>query len=104
MLKHPYISIFCRLTIICHCVTGARHAMYFADRAIIVTNSELSSCRDSDKMIGFISSKSKRAEDGKQPVSQALLVTRFGEQYSQLRAWKFPLVTVGFWRSEEHTS
>ena len=31
---------------------GARHAMYFADDAIITTNPELSACRDSDKMIG----------------------------------------------------
>jgi septum site-determining protein MinD len=56
--------------------SGARHAMYFADDAIIVTNPELSSCRDSDKMIGFISSRSKRAELGKEPVRQSLLVTR----------------------------
>lgn len=32
--------------------SGARHAMYFADDAIITTNPELSACRDSDKMIG----------------------------------------------------
>jgi septum site-determining protein MinD len=65
--------------------TGARHAMYFADKAVIVTNPELSSCRDSDKMIGFIASKSKRAEEGKQPVQQVLLVTRFGEEEEQQR-------------------
>ena len=35
-----------------------------ADEAIITTNPELSSCRDSDKMIGFIASKSRRAELG----------------------------------------
>ena len=57
--------------------SGARHAMYFADQAIIVTNPELSSCRDSDKMIGFISSCSKRAKDGDTPVSQHLLITRY---------------------------
>jgi len=57
--------------------------MYFADKAVIVTNPELSSCRDSDKMIGFIASKSKRAEEGKQPVQQVLLVTRFGEWHGQ---------------------
>lgn len=56
--------------------SGAQHAMYFADDAIIVTNPELSSCRDSDKMIGFISSRSKRAELGRDPVRQSLLVTR----------------------------
>lgn len=57
--------------------SGARHAMYFADEAIICTNPELSSCRDSDKMIGFIASKSYRAEKGQTPVNQRLLVTRY---------------------------
>lgn len=59
--------------------SGARHAMYFADDAIIVTNPELSSCRDADKMIGFISSRSRRAEIGESvaPVSQTLLITRY---------------------------
>lgn len=60
--------------------SGAKHAMYFADDAIIVTNPELSSCRDADKMIGFISSRSKRAEVGESeaaPVSQTLLITRY---------------------------
>lgn len=64
--------------------SGARHAMYFADDAIIVTNPELSSCRDADKMVGFISSRSRRAELGGGggehsclPVSQSLLVTRY---------------------------
>lgn len=57
--------------------SGARHAMYFADEAIITTNPELSSCRDSDKMIGFIASKSRRAEEGEDPVVQRLLVTRY---------------------------
>lgn len=59
--------------------SGARHAMYFADDAVIVTNPELSSCRDADKMIGFISSRSRRAEIGDEvaPVSQTLLITRY---------------------------
>jgi septum site-determining protein MinD len=57
--------------------SGARHAMYFADEAVICTNPELSSCRDSDKMIGFIASKSRRAEQGLDPVVQRLLVTRY---------------------------
>ncbi len=57
--------------------SGAKHAMYFADEAIICTNPELSSCRDSDKMIGFIASRSRRAELGKEPVVQRLLVTRY---------------------------
>ncbi len=58
--------------------SGARHAMYFADDAIIVTNPELSSCRDADKMVGFISSRSRRSEIGDVlPVSQTLLITRY---------------------------
>lgn len=59
--------------------SGARHAMYFADDAIIVTNPELSSCRDADKMIGFVSSRSRRAEigDDAKDVSQTLLITRY---------------------------
>lgn len=57
--------------------SGARHAMYFADEAIICTNPELSSCRDSDKMIGFIASNSLRAKTGQDPVKQTLLVTRY---------------------------
>jgi len=56
---------------------GARHAMYFADDAIITTNPELSACRDSDKMIGFIASKSKRAEEGLESVHQMLCVNRY---------------------------
>jgi len=60
--------------------SGARHAMYFCDDAIVVTNPELSSCRDADKMIGFVSSRSRRAEIGEEgcaPVSQTLLITRY---------------------------
>lgn len=53
--------------------------MYLADEAVIVTNPEVSSCRDSDKMVGFISSKSRRAETDQAPVRQTLLVTRYGE-------------------------
>ncbi|KAF0693305.1 Aste57867_15709 [Aphanomyces stellatus] len=57
--------------------SGAHHAMFFADEAIIVTNPELSSCRDSDKMIGFIASKSLRAQEGRPSVKQHLLINRF---------------------------
>lgn len=57
--------------------SGARHAMFFADDAVLVTNPEISSCRDSDKMIGFIASKSLRAQEGREPVRQRLLVNRY---------------------------
>ncbi|KAJ0402961.1 hypothetical protein P43SY_009218 [Pythium insidiosum] len=56
---------------------GARHAMFFADDAILVTNPEISSCRDSDKMIGFIASKSLRAQEGREAVRQRLLINRY---------------------------
>lgn len=59
---------------------GAQLAMYFADIAIVVTNPEVSSVRDSDRMLGLLSSKSKRAEDGKEPISEHLLLTRYSPQ------------------------
>ncbi|KAF0852230.1 mitochondrial septum site-determining protein MinD [Andalucia godoyi] len=56
---------------------GAFMAMYFADEAIICTNPELSSVRDSDKMLGLIASQSLRAERNVAPMRQMLLVTRY---------------------------
>lgn len=56
---------------------GALMAMYFADEAIIVTNPEVSSVRDSDRILGVLASKSKRAEDGKEPIKEHLLLTRY---------------------------
>ncbi len=49
---------------------GAHLAMYLADAAIVVTNPEVSSVRDSDRMLGLLSSKSKRAEEGRDPVTE----------------------------------
>lgn len=48
--------------------TGAHLAMYFADQAIVVTNPEVSSVRDSDRVLGLLSSKTKRAEQGDTPL------------------------------------
>lgn len=56
---------------------GAHMAMYHADSAIIVTNPEVSSVRDSDRILGLLSSKTKRAEEGLQPPSEHLLITRY---------------------------
>ena len=39
---------------------GAILAMYHADEAIIVTNPEISSVRDSDRIIGILDSKTKK--------------------------------------------
>ena len=57
--------------------TGALMAMHFADHAIIVTNPEVSSVRDSDRILGILSSKSKRAIDGREPIKEHLLLTRY---------------------------
>ncbi|MEM7378134.1 MAG: septum site-determining protein MinD [Pseudomonadota bacterium] len=56
---------------------GARMALYFADEAIVVTNPEVSSVRDSDRILGILQSKSRRAELGQPPVQERLLVTRY---------------------------
>lgn len=57
--------------------SGALMAMYFADHAIIVTNPEVSSVRDSDRILGILASKSKRAIEGRSPVQEHLLLTRY---------------------------
>lgn len=56
---------------------GAHLAMYFADEAIVVTNPEVSSVRDSDRMLGILASKSRRAESGEEPIKEHLLITRY---------------------------
>ncbi|MBC9180203.1 septum site-determining protein MinD [Pseudoroseomonas ludipueritiae] len=56
---------------------GALLALYFADQAVIVTNPEVSSVRDSDRILGVLQSKSKRAEEKRDPVKEHLLVTRY---------------------------
>lgn len=56
---------------------GATLAMYFADDAFVVTNPEVSSVRDSDRMLGILASKSRRAEKGEEPIKEYLLLTRY---------------------------
>ncbi|MBU2895628.1 septum site-determining protein MinD [Vibrio hepatarius] len=56
---------------------GAKHALYWADEAIVVTNPEVSSVRDSDRMLGMLGSNTHRAENGLDPVKQNLLITRY---------------------------
>ena len=56
---------------------GAHLAMYFADEAIVVTNPEVSSVRDSDRMLGLLASKSRRAERNEDPIREHLLITRY---------------------------
>jgi septum site-determining protein MinD len=56
---------------------GALMALYYADEAIIVTNPEVSSVRDSDRILGVLQSRSRRAEEGLDPVKEHLLLTRY---------------------------
>ena len=56
---------------------GALMAMYFADEAVVVTNPEVSSVRDSDRILGLLSSKTRRAEAGEAAIKSHLLVTRY---------------------------
>jgi len=55
---------------------GAFLAMYFADQAIVVVNPEVSSVRDSDRILGLLASKTRRAENGER-VKEHLLLTRY---------------------------
>ena len=57
--------------------TGALMAMHFADEALVVTNPEVSSVRDSDRILGMLASRTRRAIEGGEPVKEHLLVTRY---------------------------
>ncbi|NII11670.1 septum site-determining protein MinD [Oleiagrimonas sp. C23AA] len=56
---------------------GAHLAMYFADHAMVVVNPEVSSVRDSDRILGLLASKTRHAEGGQATVKQHLLLTRY---------------------------
>jgi septum site-determining protein MinD len=56
---------------------GAVLALTFADEAVVVTNPEVSSVRDSDRILGIIQAKSRRAQNGGEPVREHLLITRY---------------------------
>ena len=58
---------------------GALMALYFADEAIITTNPEVSSVRDSDRILGILQSKSRKAEQGG-TVKEHLLITRYSPE------------------------
>jgi septum site-determining protein MinD len=70
---------------------GAHLAMYFADRAVVVVNPEVSSVRDSDRILGLLSSKTQRAEQGNGQVKEHLLLTR----YSPKRVATGEMMSVG---------
>lgn len=67
--------------VICDSPAGIEHgavmALTFADEALIVTNPEVSSIRDSDRILGILQSKSRRARDGQEPVKEHLIITRY---------------------------
>jgi septum site-determining protein MinD len=80
--------------IVCDSPAGIEHgavtALYFADAAIIVTNPEVSSVRDSDRIIGILASRSRRAERNEAPVELNLLLTR----YDSTRVARGEMMTV----------
>ncbi len=55
---------------------GAVMAMRHADIAVVVTNPEVSSVRDSDRIIGLLDSKTEQAENGGR-IEKHLLLTRY---------------------------
>lgn len=67
--------------VICDSPAGIEHgavmALTFADEALIVTNPEVSSIRDSDRILGILQSKSRRARESREPVKEHLIVTRY---------------------------
>ncbi|WP_286869243.1 septum site-determining protein MinD [Herbaspirillum sp. UBA812] len=67
--------------IICDSPAGIPHgavmALTFADEAVVVSNPEVSSVRDSDRILGIIQAKSRRASSGGEPVKEHLLITRY---------------------------
>ena len=69
---------------------GAFLAMYFADQAVVVVNPEVSSVRDSDRILGLLSSKTRRAENGER-VKEHLLLTR----YSPKRVETGEMLSIG---------
>ncbi|TYT25484.1 MULTISPECIES: septum site-determining protein MinD [Luteimonas] len=69
---------------------GAFLAMYFADRAVVVVNPEVSSVRDSDRILGLLSSKTRKAEAGER-VQEHLLLTR----YNPARVEKGEMLSIG---------
>lgn len=59
---------------------GAQMAMFFADEAIVVTNPEVSSVRDSDRILGLLDAKTQRAAAGTEAIKTHLLLTRYSPE------------------------
>jgi len=66
--------------VICDSPAGIEHgalmAMHFADEAVVVTNPEVSSVRDSDRVLGLLQSKTRKARNGEN-IKEHLLLTRY---------------------------
>jgi septum site-determining protein MinD len=60
--------------------TGAFMALFYADEALVVTNPEVSSVRDSDRILGILSSKAKRALDGQEKVKEHMVISRYNPE------------------------
>jgi septum site-determining protein MinD len=56
---------------------GAHLAMFYADEALVVTNPEVSSVRDSDRILGLLSSKTHRAANDEPCIKEHLVLTRY---------------------------
>lgn len=70
--------------IVCDSPAGIEHgalmALHFADEAVVVTNPEVSSVRDSDRILGILQSKSRRAQNDEEPVKEHLLISRYSPE------------------------
>ena len=62
---------------------GAQLAMYHADEAIIVTNPEISSVRDSDRIIGILQSRTKKIKEGTGTVREHLVINRYNAERAE---------------------
>src|SRR6266700_4055217 len=83
---------------------GATLAMRFADVAVIVTNPEVSSVRDSDRMIGLLDAKTERAEKG-QRIEKHILITRYDPARAARGGPRLPLrrsPAQGRTRADDH--
>ncbi|NKF21329.1 septum site-determining protein MinD [Solimonas marina] len=69
---------------------GAHLAMYYADEALVVTNPEVSSVRDSDRVLGLLSSKTQHVEKGEGRVKEHLVLTR----YNPMRVEKGEMLSI----------
>lgn len=70
--------------IVCDSPAGIEHgalmALYFADEALIIANPEISSVRDSDRILGIIQSQSQRAEQSQEPIKEYLIISRYSPE------------------------